>query len=742
MICVMAAMYIRMFDAVAPASYRVLTGALITNAVINVSDMLAYLFRGNVTHTGYVMVRISNFLVFVGMFVLLLFGSALLDAVLGDESRAADNRLRNAVRVICTAGIALVVLSRVFGFLYGFDEQNLYHRGGGYVIMPLLGVAAIVLLAVRTVIERKLLRRNEFRAFMCLWILPALGATTQIFYYGISLSNIANSLSILIILGIFMGRIYSEISIKRSFILKAESIEDVSERLEKFLTYVGTERQNRIRIRFTIEEALISIWKAFGEPSMVKVTASVRFGKPQIKIEHEGEPFNPFSISRGGTRELGSKLLESAGLSPSYSYFHGFNIIRVGLIRMRVNPIITIGMAIIFGLLTGTVASAALSPADSAFIAESILVPVYDLWNNILCCAAAPAMFIIVMSTMLDTREVYEQGGNAGVLTGRYFIISILMGIVAVGFALLIRTSAFTVNAINRGIVAEVIEEIFNVVPQNIFDPIKEFDTTQLIIMGVILAYAIMSVGQKADGVASLIHQLNRIFAKIAEWIAAMMPVFAIFLTALLAIRGDAGLLLGLLRIIPFALIVSLIVMAATLIYVGRRMDVGVGILLRKLMPSFLLTFRTGQVADSYALAETCCRKQLGIQKIYTEKVLGLGLVLYMPMSMIGMMSFVMYAAGRSGIALTPLWVITAVFFALVLLVAAPPIPGINLLSYVVIMGQLGIGSEYIIFAMIFDIIFDMFASAANQTMLQLDLVLQADRTGLLDRKVLRDPDA
>jgi hypothetical protein len=114
-----------------------------------------------------------------------------------------------------------------------------------------------------------------------------------------------------------------------------------------------------------------------------------------------------------------------------------------------------------------------------------------------------------------------------------------------------------------------------------------------------------------------------------------------------------------------------------------------------------------------------------------------LGLVLYMPMSMIGMISFVIYAAGRSGMQITPVWMITAIVFALILLVAAPPIPGINLLSYVVIIGQLGIGKEYVLAAIIFDIIFDSIGAASNQLLLQLDMLLQAEHAGLLNHKTL-----
>ena len=280
---------------------------------------------------------------------------------------------------------------------------------------------------------------------------------------------------------------------------------------------------------------------------------------------------------------------------------------------------------------------------------------------------------------------------------------------------------------------------LFSVVPANMLDPIRDFNTAQLILMGIIFAYATMAVGQQASGIVSLIHQLNSISMQLAQWIAELMPVFTVFLTAQLMISHNAQLLISLLVVIPFSIMVSLLIMAFVLIMVSRRSGVRTGVLMKKLWPTFILTLKTGLDGDSYALSEKCCIKSLGIQKIFTQRVLPLGLVLYMPAGIVGMISFVIFAALRDGVAITPVWILTAIVFALILLVAAPPIPGVNLLSYVVIIGQLGIGKEYVIAAMIFDILFNAFASAANQTMLQLDMIMQAERMGLLNRNVLRN---
>ncbi len=736
--CLLSVLSVRMYDKGDRKAAKVLVATLITNAVINIADALAYVYRGDPTSLGYNMVRISNFVVFTGMFVLLAFGNRLLDTLLEEKGAGEDKRPYKAVYGLCGAGVALVILSAMFGFLYSFDDQNYYHRGILFPVLPVLAAVAVVILLVRTLNERDALPEGEYRALMCIWVLPVMGMAAQTLYYGISLSNICNSIAVIIMTTVFIRETIDSISVRRSFILSGESVERISDDLEAFLRGTGTERQNRIRIRFTVEEALLSIWERFGELNMVKVIASIRFGRPSIRIEHVGDAYNPFSKTKSTVEEWSRGLLSSAGISPTYSYSHGTNIMKIPMRRMSVNPVIVVIFSIIFGIIAGSVAMVALTEGDAQFVTDGLLMPVYDLWNNILYSVSAPAMLIIVMSTMLDTREVSEQGGNAGIITGRYFIISLVLGVVPIAAAVLISGHRFSYNGFSRDTLSDLIRSLFSVIPENMLDPIRDFNTAQLILMGIIFAYAAMAVGQGASGIVSLIHELNLICTQLAQWISVLMPGFTVFLTAQLIISRNAQLLTSLLVVIPFAIIVSILIMINTLLLVCGRLGVNTGVMVRKLWPSFILTLRTGLDADSYALSEKICVKSLGIQKIFTNKVLPLGLVLYMPASIVGMISFVIFAALSSGVAITPVWILKAIVFALILLVAAPPIPGVNLLSYVVIIGQLGIGKEYVIAAMVFDILFNAFGAAANQMMLHLDMILQAEHMGLLSHAALR----
>ena len=252
------------------------------------------------------------------MFVLLAFGNILLDSLLDERSAGEDKRPFKAVLGICASGVALVTLSAFLRFFYSFDDQNFYHRGVLYPVIPVLAAAAVVILIIRTFNEKDSLPQKEYHALMCIWLLPVFGMAAQVLYYGISLANICNSLAVIIMTLVYIREIIDSISVRKSFILNGESVERISEELDGFLKGIGTERQNRIRVRFTVEEALLSIWQRFGDYNMVKVIASIRFGKPSIRIEHTGNAYNPFSKTKSSVEEWSRGLLSSAGIVLAY----------------------------------------------------------------------------------------------------------------------------------------------------------------------------------------------------------------------------------------------------------------------------------------------------------------------------------------------------------------------------------------------------------------------------------------
>ena len=108
-----------------------------------------------------------------------------------------------------------------------------------------------------------------------------------------------------------------------------------------------------------------------------------------------------------------------------------------------------------------------------------------------------------------------------------------------------------------------------------------------------------------------------------------------------------------------------------------------------------------------------------------------------MPINVIGTLILTIFAAAQFGVEISLGWLIIAWLLAIVMFVATPPVPGANLLAYIMIFDFLGVPDVVLVDAMIFEVLFGIFASAGNQTMLLMDLIMQSDKIGLLDRHLL-----
>ena len=101
-------------------------------------------------------------------------------------------------------------------------------------------------------------------------------------------------------------------------------------------------------------------------------------------------------------------------------------------------------------------------------------------------------------------------------------------------------------------------------------------------------------------------------------------------------------------------------------------------------------------------------------------------------------MIFTLYAAKSFGVVISGVWCLTALVLTVSLIMASPPMAGVNLLAYAAIFSRLGIPSDALTIVLIADTLYGFVTAAANQTLLQLNLILQAEKNDQLDITVLR----
>ena len=166
-------------------------------AVLLFMDACAWGFRGNPTWAGFYMVRISNFIVFVlSDGILLLYHLYLCQHLFLDTKEQKPWQYK-AVIGIAGIGICLVVISQFTHLYYYFDAGNFYHRNRLYflsLLIPFIGGLLDFSLLMK---YRKKLSAVLFGCLFSYMVLPMAALVLLVFYYGISLVNIAICISVL-----------------------------------------------------------------------------------------------------------------------------------------------------------------------------------------------------------------------------------------------------------------------------------------------------------------------------------------------------------------------------------------------------------------------------------------------------------------------------------------------------------------------------------------------------------------
>ena len=155
-------------------------------------DRAAYTYRGDVSKQAYVMVRLSNFMVFfLTSAIVFGFNLYLTNLLLTEGKMQKIPRRLMAAQFGSIAGMLLAVVSHFTGLYYYFDGQNVYHRGEGFLIAYLIPV--IIPILQYTVIRqyRKMFSRFIYISLVLYIFVPIIVGIIQIFTYGISIVNMA-----------------------------------------------------------------------------------------------------------------------------------------------------------------------------------------------------------------------------------------------------------------------------------------------------------------------------------------------------------------------------------------------------------------------------------------------------------------------------------------------------------------------------------------------------------------------
>ncbi|WP_027208944.1 HD-GYP domain-containing protein [Butyrivibrio hungatei] len=188
-------------------------------AILIFFDRLSYIYSGNTTMTGYIMVRLSNFLVFAMTPVVILgLNLYIVDLLRVEANQKTMLKRLRFVNIAAIVQIMFVVISHFTGWIYYIDERNIYNRGSLFLlcyIMPVL--CPLIQLTVILEFQKAISRLARVSIVTCIFA-PIIAGIIQIFAFGISIVDI-----FMVLVAIFLY-VFSYIDVNRA-VIRAHKIE-------------------------------------------------------------------------------------------------------------------------------------------------------------------------------------------------------------------------------------------------------------------------------------------------------------------------------------------------------------------------------------------------------------------------------------------------------------------------------------------------------------------------------------
>lgn len=512
------------------------------------------------------------------------------------------------------------------------------------------------------------------------------------------------------------------------------NIDAASDEVTNFLTEAKVDSKDIHRIRLSVEEILLKYSDRPGGNKDFELVMSKRLRTLRIELSVPGESFDPFIEDEESGGGILHTLLSNFGLAPVWRYKNGKNIITFTAKKKKMSQILQLGIAIIAAAALGGLCH--LLPQNvSEFITKEVTMPVFNTFMGLLSAISGPIIFLSVVWGILGIGDMSTFGKIGKKMIGRFLIISVFVGIG--GTAVCALFFKLSMSGETAFAFSDLYEMILDIIPGNLLTPFTEGNSLQIIFIAIIVGLAMLALGHRIPTVTGFIEQANAVMQLIMSAVSAFIPFFVFGSVLNMIVGNNFSTVSKSYKLVLVMLLADVVLMAFYLFTVSVRKRVGPMRFLKKTMPTFVIGLTTASSVAAYQTNIACCEKKLGIDKKIIDIGIPLGQVIFMPGAIVLFLCAAFGMAENYGVAITPIWMLTAFIISVVLAIAAPPVPGAALTCYTILFMQLGIPSEAVAVVITLNVILEFVTTAVDLFCLQTELVELSGSLKVLDAEKL-----
>ena len=525
---------------------------------------------------------------------------------------------------------------------------------------------------------------------------------------------------------------------ERKYILDAGGIDEIAMDIQKYMTAMGQERREAIRVRLTIEEMLIRVMGASGDhPASAELSVRKRFGQRDLLVFYDGPAFDPTTQDEEG---WGSHILNNLGLNPIWSWKKGKNLIQIRINEQKKrSQLFFVFLAAVGAILLGPAAKV-LSAETVTFLNDVLLTPVFEAFLGLLNTFAG----LMILTTIAS--GIYGIGDTGSLSrVGKVMFPRFLVTVFAASAAAVLLTRPF-LSLMSRGRAdgvsqaREISRMLFDILPKNPVSSFLDANAMQIVVIAIFTGVVLLMLGEQTRHFARFLEESSLIVQTMLRIVCNLIPLFVFVSLLRLIWSGAAATLVRLWKPLLLTVGVNLVLTAVLLIMASIRGGASPVTIFKKIFPPVVIAFSTRSNIAAYPSAIEIGEYKLGIRRRLLDIGFPIGIVIYMPCVAIYFAVLCLFLAEQYQVEVTLSWLIMAVMISAILAIAAPPVPGAMMTCYGILLTQMGIPGEGVLLATALDIIMDFILAGCIIMHLQMEMVLQAARLDMLDRETLQKP--
>lgn len=521
--------------------------------------------------------------------------------------------------------------------------------------------------------------------------------------------------------------------------LSAINIDAASEKIEEQLSLFSVDQRNILRFRLMFEEILLNYRDRFGEENEFALRCEKRFFGLRIVVAVAGENFEPFSAAENGdgySPESLRVMLANMGLAPSHRYKNGENIITLSLEKKRRASTVIWLLAAVLSAVAAGLLCLHLPESARELLSVKIIEPVTGKFMGLLSAIAGPLIFLSVLWGIYSIGDVATFGRIGKRMISRFLLMSALL-LMIVGFAT-VPFFSLSLGESNQSDFSELYQMLLDIVPSNLFTPFTEGNTLQIVFIAIIFGAAMLVLNDKTMAVSKLVGQLDYMVQFIMKCLNSFIPLIVFLSIFNMIIKNDS--VIGSTALKPMLLILMgcavIMVIYIVILCVHRR--ISPILFLKKLLPTFIIALTTASSSAAFSTNIETCERKIGIDKKIINFGLPLGQSVFMPAAAVVFFGMGLCMAESFRVPITATMLVNLFIIALILAIAAPPVPGGFAACITILITQLGIPEAAIPIVIAMSVILDFPCTATNLFCLQAELTELAGNLDMLDMDVLR----